>query len=150
MAGTHIAHDATVGSRCTIVNNVKVGGYAKVGDNVFISANSIIFPKVLVGDYANVSTATEVRSHVPPFSLAAQRSDGVRLVGINIMGLRSCGFEEDTVTELKNAYRDIFRHQKNPILVRSLYGKTEVATMIDFVERIGIQNILPARRPTSK
>jgi UDP-N-acetylglucosamine acyltransferase len=66
----------------------------------------------------------------------------IKLFGLNSVGLRRRGFSEEVVTELKKAYRLLFRSELNVSqaleqAVRELKPFDEVKAMIEFVETSG-------------
>lgn len=57
-----LAHDA---STCFLVGYAKIGK-VKIGDNVFIGANSVILPNVQIGDNSIIGAGSVVCQSVPP------------------------------------------------------------------------------------
>ena len=66
-SGTHIYTHSTH-LRCT-ERGKKVVGPVKLGDHVFVGANSVILPKTSIGHHSIVGALSVVRGKYPPYSL---------------------------------------------------------------------------------
>jgi UDP-N-acetylglucosamine acyltransferase len=107
MAYTHIAHDCKVGRKVVMSNNATLGGHITIGDYATIGGLVAIHQFVRIGDYAFVGGKSAVVKDIPPYVIAA--GDRARLHGLNSVGLKRSGFSQQKLTELKKAYRIIFR-----------------------------------------
>lgn len=107
MVGAHVAHDCNVGSHTIFANNATLGGHVVVEDRAYISGNVAVHQFCRVGTLAMVGGLARVVKDVPPFVTI----DGVscNVVGLNTIGLRRAGFTTGQITELKQAYRVIYR-----------------------------------------
>lgn len=107
MAGTHFGHDVTVGNNCIFANAALLGGHAIVEDRAFVSGAVAVHQFCRIGRLAMVGGHARVVQDVPPYMLL----DGITgcVVGLNIVGLRRSGHTTDDITELKSAYRVIYR-----------------------------------------
>ena len=107
MVGAHVAHDCQVGSDVTLTNGVMLGGHVEVGDRCCLGGNSAVHQFCRIGRLAMVGGCTKVVQDVPPFVLTDGPSS--LIVGLNRVGLRRAGFGREEVTQLKEAYRLIYR-----------------------------------------
>ncbi len=107
MAYSHVAHDCSLGSHITFANCACLGGHVDVGDNVVLGGYTLIHQFCRIGDHCFTAGAAVCIQDVPPFTLAA----GNRAIthGINVRGLKRRGFDNDEVTELKRAYKIMYR-----------------------------------------
>lgn len=107
MVGSHIAHDCTVGNNVILTNNSMLGGHVTVGDRAFISGGVAVHQFVRIGGLAMVGGLARVLRDVPPFVTV----DGgtTMVVGLNRVGIRRAGFTASEMTQLKAAYRLIYR-----------------------------------------
>ncbi|NND82459.1 MAG: acyl-ACP--UDP-N-acetylglucosamine O-acyltransferase [Gammaproteobacteria bacterium] len=107
MAYSHIAHDCHVGSNVTFANCACLGGHVDVGDYVVLGGYALVHQFCRIGDHCFTAGAAVCIQDVPPFTLVA----GNRAIthGINIRGLKRRGFSADDITELKRAYKIIYR-----------------------------------------
>jgi len=111
MAYSHIAHDCKIGNNCIIVNSVALGGHVTIGDYAIVGGLSAIHQFVSIGKHAMVSGGSLVRKDVPPYVKAAR--EPLSFVGINSIGLRRRGFEDEKIQEIQNIYRILFQSNKN-------------------------------------
>lgn len=107
MAYAHIAHDCTVGNNIIMANCATLAGHVEIADFVIFGGLCAIHQFCRVGAYAFISGVTGVPKDVPPFVIAA--GDRAKLYGLNVVGLERRGFTKEEVTQLKKAYRIIFR-----------------------------------------
>jgi len=102
MAGTHLAHNVSVGNHVITANNALFGGYVSIGDSAFVSGGVVVHQFVTIGRLAMLSGNGRFSQDIPPFVVALERN-GVE--GLNLVGLRRAGCSAATVRELKNAYK---------------------------------------------
>jgi UDP-N-acetylglucosamine acyltransferase len=108
LVGVHIAHDCQVGSRCIMANYVQLAGHVKVEDRVTFGGESGIHHFVTIGRYAFVGGLTRVTSDIPPFMIfVAARTHG-RVRFVNGVGLQRCGFTEQQIAALKDAWLRLY------------------------------------------
>ncbi|GAB4387306.1 MAG: acyl-ACP--UDP-N-acetylglucosamine O-acyltransferase [Thermodesulfovibrionales bacterium] len=110
MAYVHVAHDCRLGSGIIIANTVGLSGHVQVEDNAVIGGMVGVHQFTRIGAYAMVGGYSRIAQDIPPYMMAsgAERS---RLFGVNTVGLKRHGFSEETVAELKSAYRILFREK---------------------------------------
>ncbi len=107
MAYTHIAHDCKTGKGVIMANNATLAGHIVIGDYVIIGGLVAIHQFVRIGEYAYIGGKSALSKDIPPYVIAA--GDRATLHGLNKVGLRRHQFSENTISELKRAYRIIFR-----------------------------------------
>ncbi len=107
MAYVHIAHDCYVGNGVIMANSVQLGGHIIVGDNAFLGGFTGIHQFCRVGAHAMTGVGSVVLADIPPFVTAM--GNRAKPYGINSEGLKRFGFEADTITEIKRAYKVIYR-----------------------------------------
>ena len=107
MAYCHIAHDCRLGSNIVFANSASLAGHCYVGDHVVLAGYSLVHQFCRVGDHCFTGVNSVCIQDVPPFTLVA----GNRAIthGINVRGLRRRGFTSEDITELKRAYKTIYR-----------------------------------------
>src|SRR5690349_8879839 len=106
MAYSHVAHDCIIGSEVIVANSVAIAGHAEVGDGAVIGGLTGIHQFVRIGKLAMLGAGAMVPNDVPPFMLAW--GDRARLNGLNLVGLRRRGYASESISALKQAYRDLF------------------------------------------
>lgn len=107
MVGSHVAHDCHVGSRVIITNNVLLGGHVQVGDRAVLGGAVAVHQHCRIGRLAMIGGCARVVQDVPPFVM----TDGetAMIVGLNRIGLRRSGMRASEISQLKEAYRLIYR-----------------------------------------
>lgn len=107
MAYVHVAHDVIIGDDCILANNVTLAGHVVVDSHAIIGGLTPIHQFTRIGSYCMVGGASAVSQDVCPFVLATGNT--VVLRGLNIVGLRRRGFSDEEISNLKKAYRILFR-----------------------------------------
>jgi len=111
MAYAHVAHDCVIGNHVIIANAVNMGGHVVVDDWATIGGVSAVHQFVRIGAHAFIGGTSAVRKDVPPYVKAS--GNPLRLYGLNSVGLRRRGFNEEVRLELKRAYRLFFQSDLN-------------------------------------
>jgi DUF1009 family protein len=103
MTGAHVGHDAQIGNRVILVNNVAIAGHCQIGDDVIVGGLSGIHQWVRIGQGAIIGAVTMVTNDVIPYGLVqAPRGE---LDGLNLIGLKRRGVERADITALRAAYQ---------------------------------------------
>jgi UDP-N-acetylglucosamine acyltransferase len=106
MAGSHVAHDCTVGNDVTFANNAVLGGHVVVGDRTFLGGQAAVRQFVRIGEGAMIVGMSGVRADIIPWGMA--QGPLANLVGINVVGLRRRGFAKADILRFREAYRALF------------------------------------------
>lgn len=114
MANTHIGHDCFIGNNCVIGFNVGMAGEVIVGDFVNISGLTGIHQFTRIGEHSMVTGLSRIVKDIPPFIVAAK--EPLSYSGINVIGLKRRGFEQDKLNEIKEIYKIIFQQRRNTSL----------------------------------
>ncbi len=105
MTGAHVGHDAQIGNRVILVNNVAIAGHVTLGDDVIVGGLSGIHQWVRVGQGAIIGAVTMVTNDVIPYGLVqAPRGE---LDGLNLVGLKRRGVDRAGITALRAAYQTL-------------------------------------------
>ena len=107
MSSGHIAHNAVIGSRCTIAACTLVAGYVTVEDQAFISGGVGVHQFSKIGRLAMIGGNVRVNLDAPPYFLYAGLT--VAPYGLNLVGLRRAGFTRDRIAALKTAYKLLYQ-----------------------------------------
>ena len=111
MAYAHVAHDCRIGNNCLIINNVQMGGHVHMGDWAIVGGSSSVHQWVKIGAHAMISGGSLVRKDVPPFTKAAR--EPLSYTGINSIGLRRRGFDNEKINQIQEIYRYIYMRGLN-------------------------------------
>jgi len=111
MSYVHLAHDCHIGDNVIISNGTQLAGHVTVEEKATISGLCAVHQFSRIGRHSFIGGCSRVAQDVPPFVRAV--GNPIKLFGLNSVGLRRTGFEEDVVRELKRAYRLCFRSDLN-------------------------------------
>ncbi len=111
LAYVHIAHNCTIGDFVTMSNLAQLAGHCTVDDYAVIGGMAGVHQFVRVGRHAFVGGYTKVVRDVPPYFLI--EGNPAEVYGLNSVGLRRHGFDPEALHELKEAYKTIYRSDRN-------------------------------------
>jgi UDP-N-acetylglucosamine acyltransferase len=111
LAYSHVAHNCRVGNDVTMSNLVQLAGHCVVEDHAGLGGMAGAHQGVRVGAHAFVGGMTKLVRDVPPFFLA--EGNPAQVYGLNSVGLRRRAFPSPVMTELKDAYKIIYRSDRN-------------------------------------
>jgi UDP-N-acetylglucosamine acyltransferase len=111
MAYVHIAHDASVGNHCVIANSANIAGHVNIEDWVIIEGVVAIQQFVRIGQHSFIAGGSLVRKNVPPYVKAAR--EPLSYAGVNTVGLRRRGFDNEVIAHIEDVYRMIYVHNSN-------------------------------------
>lgn len=107
MAYSHVAHDCKLGNNIIMANSVALGGHIIVGDCAILGGIVAVHQFVRIGAYSIIGGQSAVSLDIPPYVSAA--GNRAKLYGLNLIGLKRRGFSDQTINNLKKAYKIIFR-----------------------------------------
>ncbi len=111
LAYSHIAHDCIVGDGVIFSNNGTIAGHVVVEDHAIIGGLTAVHQFCRIGKHAITGGCSKIVQDVPPFMIADGNPAEVR--GFNKIGMERHGFPEETVKQIKEAYRTIYRANLN-------------------------------------
>ena len=138
MAYVHIAHDCKIGNHVIMANAATLAGHVHIHDFAFIGGLVAIHQFTRVGSYAMVGGFSGIGQDIPPYMMASGAR--AKLFGLNLVGLKRQGFSDDTINELKKAYKILFR-EKNTLkqaikkVQEELPYTEEIQHLIDFINQ---------------
>lgn len=107
MSYVHVAHDCVIKNYTILVNNASLAGHVIVDDYAILGGLTAIYQFCHIGAYSFVSGGSMVVKDVLPFTRVS--GSYAEPFGLNIEGLRRRGFSEEVRSQLKQAYRIIYR-----------------------------------------
>ncbi len=136
MAYSHVAHDCKLGNNIIMSNSVALGGHIIIGDHAIVGGIVAVHQFARIGPYAIIGGQSAVTMDIPPYVSAA--GNRAQLYGLNLVGLRRKGFNEQTIATLKKAYKIIFRSgftQDEAIqkTMDEFPDSREVSLLVDFI-----------------
>jgi len=139
MAYSHIGHNCHIGSWVTMANMVGISGHATVEDRVTIGGFVGIHQFVRIGTLSMLGGYSKVVQDVPPYMTADGRP--VKVLDLNVVGLRRSGVPSATRLDLKQAYKLLFRSDMNvtqalEVIEREIPSSPELDNLISFMRNI--------------
>jgi len=107
MAQTHVAHDCRVGSDVIFANAATLAGHVTVEDGATIGAFSGVHQFCRVGEQAYIGGYSVITQDALPYVLTV--GNRARSFGINVIGLERRNVPPQTIQDLRQAYRILFR-----------------------------------------
>lgn len=107
MSYSHVAHDCVVGNNVIMANSAALGGHIHIGDYAILGGLVAVHQFARIGRLAMIGGVSGVPKDIPPFMIAS--GERAELYGLNSVGLRRHGFTADQISQLKRAYRLLFR-----------------------------------------
>lgn len=107
MAYVHLAHDVQVGNNTIFANNAALAGHVHVGDWVILGGFSNVHQFCKIGSHAMLGMSTSLTQDVPPFVML--NGNPAAAHGINVEGLKRRGFTREQISDIRNAYKLIYK-----------------------------------------
>lgn len=111
MAYCHVAHDCVIGNNVIMSNATQLAGEVQVGDYAVLGGGSLVHQFTHIGKHVMLQGGSKVNKDIPPFITAAR--DPISYAGINSIGLRRRGFNNDQIRDIQNVYRILFQSGMN-------------------------------------
>ncbi len=111
MSYSHVAHDCIVGDSCVLANSATIAGHVTIGDWAIIGGLVPVHQFVKIGCHVMIGGGWRVPKDVPPYTIAA--GDPLKPISINTIGLSRRGFTDEAVSQLKKAYKVLFRSKND-------------------------------------
>ncbi|GAB3289587.1 acyl-ACP--UDP-N-acetylglucosamine O-acyltransferase [Parahaliea aestuarii] len=107
MAYVHIGHDCVLGDHIIMVNNAALAGHVHVGDWAILSGYTLVHQFCKIGAHSFSGMATGIGKDVPAFVTVSGQPAEAKT--INVEGLRRRGFSNETLSQLRRAFKIIYR-----------------------------------------
>jgi UDP-N-acetylglucosamine acyltransferase len=107
LAYSHLAHNVTLGNHVIMSNVATLAGHVFVEDYAIIGGLAAVHQFCRIGRMSIIGGCSKVVQDIPPFMMADGNPAAVRMT--NREGLKRNGFNEETQSALKSAYKILFR-----------------------------------------
>jgi UDP-N-acetylglucosamine acyltransferase len=136
MSYSHVAHDCTVGNQVVMANCATLGGHVTLGDWVIMGGFSGVHQFCKVGAHAFIANNAAITRDVPPYVLAVGQPAEPH--SVNSEGLRRRGFSPESIRNIKNAFRILYRsdlplHVARERLEALASEQPELGIFVDFI-----------------
>jgi UDP-N-acetylglucosamine acyltransferase len=137
MAYSHVAHDCHLGDHVIMANSVNLGGHIEIGDWAIIGGVVPVHQFVRIGAHAMIGGGFRVPQDIVPYAICGGYP--LKVMGLNLVGLKRRGFAELTIDTLSKAYRVLFRSKLNTSqaidrIKSEVELIPEVKLVLDFIE----------------
>jgi UDP-N-acetylglucosamine acyltransferase len=123
MAYCHIAHDCIIADHVIMANLATLAGHVEIGSHANLGGMVGIHQFCRIGDYAYIGGMSGIGLDVPPYVIMEGTRNQMRIASINKIGLRRAGMDRDTIKNLEEAFKILFRSPE--ILVKDALVKLE-------------------------
>jgi UDP-N-acetylglucosamine acyltransferase len=107
MATVHIAHDCQVGSHTIFANSATLAGHVTVEDYAILGGFTLVHQFCKVGAHCFTAMNSVIGKDVPPFLMVSGHM--AKPYGLNTEGLKRRGFSSEALTQLRKAYKLVYR-----------------------------------------
>jgi len=108
MAYVHIAHDCDVGNHTILANNSSLAGHVDMHDYAILGGFTLVHQFCKIGAHVITAVGSVVFKDIPPYVTAAGYD--AKPHGINAEGLKRRAFSPETITQIKRAYKTLYRN----------------------------------------
>jgi len=136
MAYAHIAHDCHVGNKTIFANGASLAGHVTVDDWVIFGGFTGVHQFCRIGAHVITAASSLVLQDVPPYLMVAGNT--AQPYGIHVEGLKRRGFTSEAISELKRAYRTLYKsglllEEAKAQLADQAKTAPDVQRMVDFL-----------------
>jgi UDP-N-acetylglucosamine acyltransferase len=107
MAYVHIAHDCIVGNHTILANNSSLAGHVDIHDYAILGGFTLVHQFCQIGAHVITAVGSVVFKDIPTYVTAAGYD--AKPHGINTEGLKRRGFTSEEITQIKRAYKVLYR-----------------------------------------
>lgn len=134
MTYSHVAHDCVLGSNVILANSVNLAGHIEIDDFAIVGGVVPIHQFVRIGKHAMVGGGFRVPKDVCPYALVGGYP--LKVVGLNLIGLRRRKFSRELIRTLQDAFKILFFSNLNTAqALEKIAGEIEpVAELTELVE----------------
>jgi UDP-N-acetylglucosamine acyltransferase len=142
LAYCHVAHDCVVGDGVIASNGLALAGHVTVGNYVTFGGFVTVHQFTKIGDHVFIQADSRILRDIVPFAMCGGDPGDPRIAGINKVGLERRDYDEKRRAKIKRAYRILFRQEltvESAIaeLEKEFAGDTDISLLVDFVKTSG-------------
>jgi UDP-N-acetylglucosamine acyltransferase len=137
MIHAHIPHNCRIGNQVVIGGYVGLSGHTEIDDQAIVAGLAGIHQFVRIGRLVMVGAQSKILKDVPPFMLVDGNPAQIR--GINLVGLQRRGISNESIAEIKKAFKIIYESRNNtPKAIEELKKRLrplpEIQQILKFLE----------------
>jgi len=136
MAYSHVAHNCVLGDEVIMANAANLAGHITVESRAIIGGVVGVHQFVRIGYGSFIGGCSAVRQDILPYVRAA--GNPCRPAGLNTVGLRRRGMDQNGIQDLEHAYRIVFHSglgvdQAVARLQEEFPGREEIGLLVEFL-----------------
>jgi len=136
MSYVHIGHDSVIGNHTVLVNNSALAGHVRVGDWAILSGFTLVHQFCQIGAHSFTGMGSAIGKDVPAYVTVSGAPAQAKT--INLEGLRRRGFSSDAISQLRRAFKILYRQGLTLDMalqrLETMFHKTpEVVVFIDSI-----------------
>jgi len=132
MAYCHIGHNCKLGSGIMMANMVGISGHVIIEDKAVFGGMVGVHQYVRIGQLAMIGGYSKVVQDVPPFMMADGRP--TKVYDLNVIGLRRSGVPPKVRSEIRQAYKLLYRSSLNlSQAIETIENEIEASTERDYL-----------------
>ena len=136
MAYVHIAHDCNLGNDIVLANNSSLAGHVVIDDYAILGGFTLVHQFCKIGAHIMTAVGTVIFKDVPPFIIAAGYN--AKPNGVNVEGLKRREFSTECISDIKRAYKIIYREgntldEAKKLLIKLAKNRKEINYYINFI-----------------
>jgi UDP-N-acetylglucosamine acyltransferase len=111
MAYSHVAHDCILKDHVILGNATQLAGEVEVDDFAILSGGTLVHQFTRIGRHVMVQGGSRLGKDIPPYIIAGR--DPISYSGVNIVGLRRKGFDNEKISAIQEIYRIVYQSGMN-------------------------------------
>ena len=136
MAYVHIAHDCHVHNHTILANNSSLAGHVDLYDHAILGGFTLVHQFCKIGQHVITAVGSVVFKDIPPYVTASGYDANPH--GINAEGLKRRGYSADSITNIKRAYKTLYRQslsldEAKSKLAEQALSAPELNILVDFL-----------------
>jgi len=136
MAYVHIAHDCVIGDHAVLVNNCALAGHVRVADWATLGGFTMVHQFCQVGAHSFTGMGSAIGKDVPAYITVSGSPSKDKT--ITLEGLRRRGFSSEAISQLRRAFKVLYRQNLTLDLalqrLETMFHNTpEVVVLIDSI-----------------
>ena len=138
MAYVHIAHDCYVHNNTILANNSSLAGHVVMDDYAILGGFTLVHQFCKIGQHVITAVGSVVFKDIPPYVTASGYNANPH--GINAEGLKRRGFSADSITNIKRAYKTLYRQsltldEAKVALTQQALTAPELTLLVEFLNQ---------------
>ena len=138
MAYVHIAHDCYVHNNTILANNSSLAGHVVMDDYAILGGFTLVHQFCKIGQHVITAVGSVVFKDIPPYVTASGYDANPH--GINAEGLKRRGFSADSITNIKRAYKTLYRQsltldEAKVALTQQALTVPELTLLVEFLNQ---------------